>query len=279
MVELALGAASSSFLEAVQAIDAGDAERLKRLLTAYPSLLEERADTGEEGYFSRPYLLWFTANNPIRGNEDMPNNMDEIVRSILAAAKQEELSSLQEQLDYTLMLVSSGCAARQCGMQHKLIDVLLDAHADPQAAMLPALAHREIAAVRQLLARGAALTLPAASAIGPLDASEYERLMAQADAQERQLALSAAALYGNAPALARLLAVGVDLNAYSPASFHPHAAALHHAVDSGSLEAVQLLVEAGADVSLPDRLFGGTPLCWADHMGRLEIAAYLRRLA
>ncbi|GMK37833.1 hypothetical protein PCCS19_08870 [Paenibacillus sp. CCS19] len=279
MVEPALDAASPSFLEAVQAIDAGDAERLKQLLAANPSLLEERADTGEEGYFHHPYLLWFTAGNPIRGNGDVPSNTDEIVRIILAAAERERVDSLQEQLDYTLMLVSSGCAARQCGMQHKLIDVLLDAHADPQTAALPALAHRETAAVRQLLARGASLTLPVASAIGPLDGCEYERLIAQADAQERQLALAAAALYGNAPALARLLAAGVDLNAYSPASFHAHATALHHAVDSGSLEAVRLLVDAGADVRLPDRLFGGTPLGWADHMGRLQIAAFLRSLA
>ncbi|MBD3921890.1 ankyrin repeat domain-containing protein [Paenibacillus sp. PR3] len=275
MDEPSLGA-SPIFRQALEAIDRGEAARLERLLAEHPALVQERADTGEEGYFHRPYLLWFTAHNPIRGCGYVPSNTDEMIRLIIAAAERKQLHSLQEQLDYTLMLVSSGCAARQCGMQHKLIGALLDAHADPQAALLPALAHRETAAVRQLLARGAALTLPIAAAIGPLD--ECERLIAKADANERQHALAAAALYGNAPALALLIAAGVDLNAYSPASFHPHATALHHAVDSGSLEAVRLLVEAGSDPCAPDKLFGGTPLGWADHIGRQEITAYLRSL-
>jgi peptide-methionine (S)-S-oxide reductase len=200
--------------------------------------------------------------------------MDEMIRIIIAAAERKQVDSLKAQLDYTLMLVSSGCAARQSGMQRKLIDVLLGVHADPQEALLPALAHREVAAVRQLLASGAALTLPVAAAIGPLDACE--QLIAQADAQERQLALAAAALYGNALTLEKLVAAGVDVNVYSPPSFHPHATALHHAVDSGSLDVVRLLIDAGADLSLPDRAFGGTPLGWADHIGRSEIAAYLR---
>jgi hypothetical protein len=42
---------------------------------------------------------------------------------------------------------------------------------------------------------------------------------------------------------------GVDLNAYSPPGFHPHGTALHHAVDSGSLDAVKVLVEAGTEYS------------------------------
>lgn len=276
MGEIALGEASPSFQQAVKAIDTGDADGLAQLLAAHPAIVQERVDTGKEGYFHRPYLLWFTANNPIRGNGHVSSNMDEIVRIIIAAAERERVDNLQDQLNYTIMLVSSGCAARQCGMQHKLMDVLLDAQAVPQAALLPALAHRETAAVRQLLARGAALTLPVAAAIGSLD--DCERLITQADAQERQLALAAAALYGNTPALARLLVTDVDVNAYSPPSFHQHATALHHAVDSGSLGAVRLLVDAGADLSMSDRLFGGTPLGWADHIGRLEIADYLRSL-
>jgi hypothetical protein len=269
-----LGAAMPVFQQAVEAMDEGDAARLERLLTEHPALVQERADTGEEGYFHRPYLLWYTANNPIRGSGHVPSNMDEMIRIIIAAAERKQVDSLKAQLDYTLMLVSSGCAARQSGMQRKLIDVLLGVHADPQEALLPALAHREVAAVRQLLASGAALTLPVAAAIGPLDACE--QLIAQADAQERQLALAAAALYGNALTLEKLVAAGVDVNVYSPPSFHPHATALHHAVDSGSLDVVRLLIDAGADLSLPDRAFGGTPLGWADHIGRSEIAAYLR---
>jgi peptide-methionine (S)-S-oxide reductase len=38
-------------------------------------------------------------------------------------------------------------------------------------------------------------------------------------------------------------------------------------VYSGSLEAVKLLVEAGADVTAMDSAYHGTPLGWAKHMG------------
>ena len=90
------------------------------------------------------------------------------------------------------------------------------------------------------------------------------------------MALAGAALHGKAPALARLIELGVDIDAYCPDGFHPHATALHHAVDSGSLPAVRVLVEAGAALDTRDRIYHGTPLGWAEHLGREEIAAYLR---
>ena len=68
----------------------------------------------------------------------------------------------------------------------------------------------------------------------------------------------------------------VDLNAFNPPGFHEHGTALHHAVDSGSLAAVKVLVEAGAELGTRDRVHQGTPLDWAEHEGRTEIAAYLR---
>lgn len=81
---------------------------------------------------------------------------------------------------------------------------------------------------------------------------------------------------GRARMLASLIDLGVDLNAYSPDGFHPHATALHHAVDSGSLEAVKVLVEVGAELGTRDRVHHGTPLDWAEYLRRPEIAAYLR---
>ncbi|MBA2634420.1 MAG: ankyrin repeat domain-containing protein, partial [Chloroflexi bacterium] len=106
--------------------------------------------------------------------------------------------------------------------------------------------------------------------------AEVPRPAHAASSVDRQVALSAAALYGRAQILPALVDSGVDLNAYSPPGFHPHATALHHAVNSGSLEAVKVLVEAGADLRTKDLLYGGTPLGWAEYLGRREIAAYLR---
>jgi peptide-methionine (S)-S-oxide reductase len=69
--------------------------------------------------------------------------------------------------------------------------------------------------------------------------------------------------------------------------FYSHATPLHHAVWSGSLDAVKVLVEAGADLTTKDRAEHATPLGWAEYAETLpkatirrkqytEIAAYLR---
>jgi peptide-methionine (S)-S-oxide reductase len=263
------------FREAVSAIDAGDVRALEGLLAAHPELVCDRLDYGE-GYFRRPYLLWFVAENPVR-NGRLPKNIADVTRAILHAAEGHHEGSLREQVDYALGLVCSGRVARECGVQRELIDVLGDAGADPDRALLPALAHREVAAAERLLERGATLTLPAAACTGRTD--DVAHLGPAASAADRQVALAAAALYGHAQILAALIDLGVDVNVYSPAGFHPHATALHHAVDSGSLDAVKVLVEAGADLRTRDRIHDGTPLDWAEYLRRPEIAAYLRKEA
>lgn len=260
------------FRDAVAAIDAGDVRALRALLAAHPHLLRDRGDCGE-GYFHRPYLLWFVAENPIR-NGRLPANVAQVARAIVQAAQREDVDTLPEQLDYTLALVCSGRIVRECGVQGELIDVLVDAGADPEGALLPALAHREADAAARLLEHGAPLTLTAAVCTGR--AEDAARLLPAAGAAERQTALTAAALYGDAAALSLLVGSGVELSAYSPDGFHPHATALHHAVDSGSLDAVKVLAEAGADLTVRDRVYHGTPLEWAEHLERPTIAAYLR---
>jgi ankyrin repeat protein len=96
-----------------------------------------------------------------------------------------------------------------------------------------------------------------------------------ADHREKQYALVLAALNGKADALRRILPLDVDLNAPSPDLFS-HATALHHAVWSGSLDAVRVLVDAGADLTAKDRAWQGTPLNWAEHSENEEIASYLK---
>jgi len=260
------------FQDAVSALDAGDVSTLESLLSLHPELVRDRIEAGE-GYFRRPYLLWFVAENPIR-NGTLPRNIAEVTRTILKAVERHAVDTLQEQIDYALALVCSGRVARESGVQREVIAVLGDAGADLDGALLPALAHRELAAAEQLLERGAVLTLLAAVCTGREDA--VVRLARSASAGDRQTALAGAALYGKAASLALLIPLGLDLNAYSPAGFHSHGTALHHAVDSGSLEAVQVLAEAGADLGIRDHIYQGTPLDWAEHLQRPEIAVYLR---
>jgi peptide-methionine (S)-S-oxide reductase len=267
----------SPFREAVAAIDAGDVSALETLLAEHPRLLRDRIETGE-GYFHRPYLLWFVAENPIR-NDRLPRNIAEVTRLLLEKARSQgvdslPVDSLPEQLDSTLGLVGSGRVPREQGVQGELIDLLVDSGANPDKALASALAHRETTAVERLLERGARLTLLAAACLGRKD--DVARLLPAATAEDRQAALAGAALHGQAEILRLLIDRGVDLNAYNPPGFHAHGTALHHAVDSGSLEAVQVLVAAGADLGIQDRLYQGTPLGWAEYLNRPEIASFLR---
>jgi len=255
------------FNEAIAAIDAGDAPALERLLAEDPALAHERLDEPTEGYFARPYLLWFVAENPVR-NEKLPPNIVEVTRAILRAAPHA-----QETLDYAVELVATGRVPRECGVQLALIDALIDAGARP-SGLHTTLAHREIEAAKHLLARGAELTLAAAICLGLSD--EVKRLAKTP--QDLQTAVAAAAFYGDAEALRLLIDLGADINAYCPIGFHPHSTPLHQAVYSGSLEAVKVLVDAGADRTARDRMYDGTPLGWAEYCKQGEIAEYLLQL-
>jgi peptide-methionine (S)-S-oxide reductase len=134
-----------------------------------------------------------------------------------------------------------------------------------------------------LLERGATLTLPAALCLERWN--DVERLAPEASAADKQVSRGLAALNGKSEALARLLPLGVDLNAFT-SGFYTHATPLHHAVWSGSLDAVKVLVEAGAKLTTRDRAEHATPLGWAEYAETLpeaktrgkqypEIAAYL----
>ena len=65
------------FCAAVSAIDAGDVVEVERLVTAHPALVRDRLEApgawlrdtvGDalEGFFQKPYLLWFVAEDPVR---------------------------------------------------------------------------------------------------------------------------------------------------------------------------------------------------------------------
>lgn len=290
------------FRDAVAAIDAGDAAALERLLEANPRLVHERLESpgawlrdkaggALEGFFKRPYLLWFIAEDPVR-NGKLPTQIGAIARTILRAMQREQVESFQEQIDHALRLVCWSWIARDCGVQIELIDVLLEAGASPDGRDTyegrygthsdAAIYNRNFAAAEHLLERGASPTLTTALCLQRWE--EVERLAREATLDEKQSAFVQAAMNGQAEALRRMLALGMSADAIS-ARNQSHATAVHHAVWSGSVEAVKVLVEAGADLSQRDTIYGGTPLGWAMHgeetdAARVEqyreIVAYLR---
>ena len=255
------------FKEAVAAIDTGNTTALQELVARHPQLIREPLVTpNEKGYFENPYLLWFVADNPIR-HEQLPANIVEVTSVLIQASKKEKLSNWQHILDYTLGLVATGRIPRDCGVQIPLMKLLIDEGATVGKGH-GALAHGNIEAARYLVERGGELTLT--TAIGLDQHEDVLRLLPTTSPAELQVGLMAAAFLGKANILSLLLQHGADPNAYlegkAAAGFHSHATALHQAVWSGSIEAVKVLVEAGADLSLKDKAYGGTPIGWAMHM-------------
>jgi hypothetical protein len=140
------------FREAVEAIDAGDITLLKKLLTLHPKLATDRLAYPNGQYFRDPYLLWFVADNPIRIDK-LPPNIVAVSRLLIQYLKQEAPDSIQKQLDYTLGLVETGSISRECGVQIKMIDLLIDAGATPGDVM-GAFAHGNVDAAKHLISRG-----------------------------------------------------------------------------------------------------------------------------
>jgi len=272
------------FQRAVSALDSADESALEQLLAAHPVLARDRLDAAGawlraqvgdalDGYFKQPYLVWFVAENPVRTGK-LPANIAGLTSVIVRAMRRERVERIEDRLAYALGLVCSGRVARECGVDLTLIDGLIDAGAPPSDGV-DALAAGNFAAARRLIERGGELTLAAAMC---LDLPDIDRLLTRASAHDRQVALAAAAINGNARVLARLIRLGIDLDAYS-SRIHPHATALHHAAGAGALDAVKVLVEAGANLAVRDRVYGATPLEWAEYGGKADVAAYLREKA
>jgi hypothetical protein len=282
------------FERAVAAIDTGDVSTLEGLLAKHPELVRERLTSpGEwlrsqicpalDGFFKHPYLLWFVTEDAVRTGR-LPANVAAIARAIVQAARRTGVKDLQHQLDSTLHFALCSPIGRDDGRQLELIDVLIEEGASTEGGPVQALICYNAAAARRLLERGATLTLPAALCLERWD--DVARLAGEASANDKQVALGLAALNGKAEALARLIPLGVDLDAFT-SGFYSHATPLHHAVWSGSLAAVKVLVEAGASLTTRDKAEDGTPLGWAEYAASgkdastnrkqyAEIAAYLR---
>jgi ankyrin repeat protein len=87
--------------------------------------------------------------------------------------------------------------------------------------------------------------------------------------------LLAAAEFGNAPAVALLLALGAKVDGLDHEGLSP----LHRAVQSGSLEAANRLIAAGAEIDRRERKWNGTPLSWAVVLGKPHMVDRLAPLS
>lgn len=92
-------------------------------------------------------------------------------------------------------------------------------------------------------------------------------------------ALVWAATRGRVRAVRRLLELGAGVNVRGTFGGPGHGVgttALHHAAEGGHLTVIEVLLAAGADRTIEDALYGGTPAGWAAHNGQSAAEELLR---
>ena len=267
------------FEAAVEAVVAGDDATLRSMLKEHPELVRERSMRRHHAT-----LLHYVAANGVEdARQKTPPNAVEIAKLLLdAGAEADALADMYDHKCTTMSMLVSSAHPAQAGLQIALAETLLDHGAalegpgtNWQSAVLTALAFGYIDTARALADRGAPVNdLTAAAGLGRLD--DAMRLLPAADARARQIALALAAQHGHTPIVKLLLDAGEDPSRYNPKGYHAHSTPLHQAVWSNHMDTVRLLVERGARLDLPDKVYSATPLGWANYGGRTEIAEFLR---
>ncbi|HVX12983.1 MAG TPA: ankyrin repeat domain-containing protein [Pirellulales bacterium] len=273
------GGAVQRFEAAAEAVIAGDVASLRSMLQKNPELIRARSTRRHHATL----LHYVGANGVEAGRQKTPVNAVEVATILLeAGAEVDALANMYDAECTTLSMLVSSSHPANAGLQAALTETLLDHGAEfdgPgsawQSALLTALKFGYSDTAETLARRGAPIdNLAAAAGLGRLEAAA--RLLPAADGPSRHAALALAAQHGHAEIVGLLLDAGEDPNRYNPEGYHVHSTPLHQAVWSNHAEAVRLLVERGARLDMQDTIYQGTPLDWAIHFGRTDIATYLR---
>lgn len=280
-------APAARFEAAVECVVTGDLEGLRARLAADPALTH--AGSARVTHFDPPVhratLLHYVAANGVEGyRQRSPGNAAAITRTLLeAGAEPDALADLYGGACTTMSLLVSSDHPARAGVQIALIDLLVDFGASVEAQgqgnwtspLMTALTFGFRDAAEALVRRGARVDT-AAKAAGLDRLADLDRRLPAATADDRHRALAVAAQLGHAAVVERLLDAGEDPNRFNPNGAHAHATPLHHAALGGHLDVVRLLVAHGARTDLEDTIYRSTPLGWALHAGREDIAAFLR---
>ncbi|MBL0178226.1 MAG: ankyrin repeat domain-containing protein [Gemmatimonadetes bacterium] len=270
--------AVATFERAADAIVAGDLATLELLLRAEPALVGARSSREH-----RSTLLHYASANGVESyRQRTPANIVAITERLLDAG-----AAIDAEADVygggatTLALVVTSSHPRAAGVQNALADLLLARGARLDAGIVRyCLMNGCPEAAAHLAGRGARVTATDAAGLGRLDllrqAFEPPKSVSAADRGEM---MAMAAWYGQRDAIRLLLKLGVD-----PALRRPEGGqtALHVAAYQGDAKLVELLIQHGAPLDLPDAQFGTPPLVWALHAwlkeDRPSAAPYIRIL-
>jgi ankyrin repeat protein len=282
------GSPVDQFESAVEAVVAGDVAALESSLRENPELVRARSIriTPFDPPVHRATLLHYVAANGVEGyRQKTPRNAVEIARTLLqAGAEVDALADLYGRPCTTMSLLVSSEHPAKAGLQVALAETLLDFGAAIEGSgggpkngspLTTALMFGYRDTAEALARRGARIdNLAAAAGLGRF--SDARQLLPSADAASRHVALALAAQHGHVEIVGLFLDAGEDPNRYNPKGHHAHSTPLHQAVASGHAAVVRLLVERGARLDIKDTTYQGTPLGWAQHLGKTEIEKYLR---
>ncbi len=277
---------TQTFETAVDAVIGGELAGLTRMLRGNPALVRARSTriTCHDPPVHGATLLHYLGCNGVEGyRQRSPANAVDIARLLLkSGAEVDALAAMYGAESPLLSMLASSTPPAEAGVQVPLIHLLLDSGAAIEGCgsgpwlspLRTALVFGFVPAAEALAARGARVdTLVVAAGLGRV--ADVARMLPTSDTEERHGALALAAQLGHAQIVRMLLAAGGDPDRFNPAGMHAHATPLHHAALHGHLDVVRAFVEHGARLDIEDTLWRGTPLRWAKHGGRTEVAAYL----
>ena len=287
---------STDFERAASAVVDGDVEVLRDLLDENPSLTSARSERDHGGT-----LLHYAASNGVEDERQrIPPNAVAIADLLIERGAdinvQTEVYGGGPGSTPLVALVTSIHPA-EAGLMEDLVRAYgrngqsLEGPDQGGLPMLFALLHRNVSAAETLAACGARPRSAAAAAgLGRLDLVEqkvrpgppptadpadYAALGWIRPDPETAAAFACymAAIGGRTRVIRWLVDQGVDVNI----RIHHGLTALHEASWGGHSDAVEVLVEAGADVEAIDETHQSTPGGWAAHAGHAGIAAFLER--
>lgn len=277
---------TSAFEAAADAIVAGDAGALARLLKENPELIRARS-TREH----RATLLHYVSANGVENyRQRTPGNAVKIAEILLeAGAEVDAHADVYGGGATSLGLVATSVHPFKAGVQNDLIDTLLKhgARLDSESAgnkhslVTGCLANGRPEAAEHLASRGAPLDLRGAAGIGRLDVvktyfNEDGSLNAKATEAHMKNAFVWACGYGRTEVAEFLLDRGIEVDARFQSHGRGHTA-LHLAGYHAHLEIARILIRRGASIDVTDETWGTTPLVWALHAWSQDPTAPIER--
>ena len=228
---------AGKFEQAADAVVAGDADALAKLLADLPALAEARSARAHRCTL----LNYLGANGFEHKRQKTPPNAVQIIELLLAAGSDPNASSYAYRGGpgaNTMALLTSSSHPQRAGLTISMVAALARGGAEVGAEYELLCALHEADRKQRL-----------GDALGQIDvaaAAAAEALVQAAATNERMLLLA-------------LLDAGVDVNAPG----NQRIRALHQAAFYGHEEMVDILLERGADLALTDDLYNGTAAGWA----------------